>query len=104
MYFCESYETGKGEINSADRFTRGSLTVIVNLAKEISFNKVNIQIDLYDKSTGKFEYFRSEEYDVDPAWDYIHFDNVRFNKKGIFRVFLLSPQGETITSALVEIF
>lgn len=103
MYFCERYDNVSGEINCSDRFTKGTLTVMVKLSSPIYFSKINIQLDKYDKTTEKFEFHSTEEFDIEPGWDYIHFDNIMFNKRGIFRVFLLSPGGETITSALIEI-
>lgn len=103
MYFCERYDNVSGEINCSDRFTKGTLTVMVKLASPIYYTKVSIQLDKYDKATENFEYHSSEEFDIEQGWDYIHFNNIMFNKRGIFRVFLLSPGGETITSALLEI-
>lgn len=102
LYFCEQY-TSSGEVGVSDRFTTGDLTVMTKLKDPIYFEKITIQLDKYNCRTGKFEYFSSEEYDVDGSWTYIHFDNINFSTPGLYRVFILDPNKSTIVSGLVEI-
>ncbi|HEX2867469.1 MAG TPA: hypothetical protein VHO03_10530 [Ignavibacteriales bacterium] len=101
LYFCVKYD-GK-EVDCADRFTAGKITVMAKLSKAIFFTKVFIQADKYNPREGKFEYYKDYEFDTDKDMDYIYFNNVEFKDKGIYRVFLLDPDKNTITSALVEI-
>jgi hypothetical protein len=101
LYFCVNYD-GK-EIDCADRFTAGKITVMVRLAKEIFFTKVTVQLDKYNPREGKFEYYNSYAFDTEADMTYIYFNNIEFNDKGFYRVFLLDPSKNTITSGLVEI-
>lgn len=101
MYFCVSYDGG--EIDCSDRFTTGKITVVTRLAKEIFFTKVWVQIDKYNPREGKFSYMKDYEFDVDPSLTYVYFPDIEFSEKGFYRVFLLDPNKNTITSALVEI-
>lgn len=102
LYFCVKYDDGK-EVDCADRFTTGKITVMAKLSKAIYFTKVFIQADKYNAREGKFEYYKDYEFDTDKDMDYIYFKDVEFTEKGIYRVFLLDPDKNTITSALVEI-
>ncbi len=100
LYFCEKY-TDK-EIGLSDRFTTGSITVMVKLDNPIYFTDVTVQADKYNCRTGKFEYFSSKPFTVDSNWDYMFFSGLNLSEAGIYRVFLLDPSGNTIVSALVE--
>ncbi len=101
LYFCEKYTDR--EIDVSDRFTTGTLTVMVKLDKPIYYNNVSIQLDKYNCRTDDFEYYDSRNFDVDGKWSYIHFDKIAFSDPGLFRVFLLDPEGNTIVSGLIEI-
>lgn len=101
LYFCEKYTDR--EIGVSDRFTTGALTVMVKLNKPIYYNNVSIQLDKYSCLTDDFEYYDSRNFDVDGKWSYIHFDKIAFSDAGLFRVFLLDPEGNTIVSGLIEI-
>ena len=101
LYFCVKYDGT--EIDCADRFTPGKITVMAKLSKEIFYNKVYIQADKYNPREGKFEYYKDYDFDVDSTMTYIYFPNVELKDKGIYRIFLLDPNKNTVTSALVEI-
>ncbi|MCX6151899.1 MAG: hypothetical protein NTX22_15345 [Ignavibacteriales bacterium] len=101
LYFCVKYD-GK-EIDCSDRFTAGKITVMAKLAKEIFFTKVIVQLDKYNPREGKFEYVREYPFDTESTMTYIFFNEIEFTDRGFYRVFLLDPDKNTITSALVEI-
>lgn len=96
LYFCEKYTDH--EVGVRDRFTTGALTVMAKLDNPIYYNNVSIQLDKYNCKTGDFEYYYSKKFDVDGKWSYIHFDKIPFSEPGLFRVFLLDPDGNTIVS------
>jgi hypothetical protein len=102
LYFCESYGDD-GEIGAGDRFYSGNLTVVVLLEAPIYYTKIFIQLDKYNPREGDFEYHYDYEFDVDSDMDYIYFDDINFSESGFYRVFLLDPNKNTITSAIVEI-
>jgi hypothetical protein len=101
LYFCVNYD-GK-EIDCSDRFTAGKITVMVKLVKEIFFTKVTVQLDKYNAREGTFAYYNSYPFDTESDMTYIYFNNIEFNDKGFYRVFLLDPDKNTIASGLVEI-
>ncbi|MBN2572185.1 MAG: hypothetical protein JXA68_08665 [Ignavibacteriales bacterium] len=101
MYFCVKYDGG--EIDCSDRFTTGEITVMVRLAFPIYYTEVTIQADKLDPYTGDFEYYADFPFDVDADMTYIYFPGIGFADPGIYRVFLLDPDRNTMTSALVEI-
>ncbi len=101
LYFCVKYDGG--EIDCSDRFYAGTLTVMAKLANEIYYEKVYIQLDKYDARSGTFKYYQDYEFNTEPDMTYIYFPGINFADRGFYRVFLLSPTKETITSALIEI-
>lgn len=101
LYFCVKYDGG--EKDCSDRFYAGSLTVMAKLASEIYYEKVYIQLDKYEPRTGEFKYYDDYEFTTDPDMTYIYFPGINFKDRGFYRVFLLNPSKETITSALIEI-
>jgi hypothetical protein len=101
LYFCVRYD-GK-EVDCSDRFTTGRITVMAKLAKPITYKNVIIQLDKYNPVDSTFEYYSEFPFDTDPDMTYIYFNDVEFGDKGIYRVFLLDPRKNNITSALVEI-
>lgn len=101
LYFCVKYDGG--EKDCSDRFYAGTLTVMAKLASEIYFEKVYIQLDKYDPRSGTFKYYNDYEFTTEPDMTYIYFPGINFGDRGFYRVFLLSPTKETITSALIEI-
>ncbi|MCF7794300.1 MAG: hypothetical protein K9N09_05675 [Candidatus Cloacimonetes bacterium] len=103
LYFCTRYDATEGEISAGDRFFTGDLTVVTLLEAPIFYTKIYVQLDKYNPREGDFEYYNDYEFDVDPDLDYIYFDNINFGEAGFYRVFLLDPNRNTITSAIVEI-
>jgi len=103
LYFCVNYDSEVGEIDCSDRFTTGNITVVALLKSAIYYTKLTVQIDKYNPREATFEYYDAWEFDVDPDMDYIYFNDINFQDKGIFRVFLVDPEENTITSSLIEI-
>lgn len=103
LYFCQRYDAAEGEINAGDRFYTGNLTVMTLLSAPIFYTKVFIQLDKYNPRANEFEYYYDYEFDVQPDLDYFYFDNIKFEQAGFYRVFLLDPSRNTMTSALIEI-
>lgn len=102
LYICESFSNGK-EVGISDRFTSGKLTVMVKLVNPIYYKSISIVLNKYNCSNGKFEYFFDKTFEVESSWTYIHFDALDFSAPGLFRVFLIDPNNNTIVSNLVEI-
>ena len=101
LYLCVNYDGG--EVDCSDRFTAGNLTVMALLSAPIYYTNISIQLDKYNAREGDFEYYENYPFDTDPEMDYIFFPDIAFNDAGFYRVFLLDPNGNTITSTLVEI-
>jgi len=103
MYFCEKYDNG--ETGVSDRFTTGTITVMVKCDYALQLTDVNIQLDKYNCSSNKFDYYKDVAFTISPDMKYIYFqsDKLNFDKTGLFRVFLLDQNRNTITSGLIEI-
>lgn len=105
MYFCERYDNRQGEIGVSSVFTKGTLTVMVKSNNVISYDSnVTIQIDRYNSRDGEYVYYNSIPFEI-PRASYIYFShkNLRFDRSGFYRVFLLDSNGKTITMATLEI-
>lgn len=108
LYFCEKYDSRKGEVNVSDRFTRGAITVVVKCDYALKLEDVAIQYDRYNDRTGKFEYYKKFYFTVDPSMKYVYFSkndesDMKFEDTGFYRVFLLDDRDKTVASALIEI-
>lgn len=102
LYFCETYDAKKGEINEADKFTTGNLTVMVDLRPtKTKIGVSDVDINITDKATG--EAVDTQTFTVQPDMDYIYFNNVNFKKPGKYRVSCLKKDGTVIVSGEVEI-
>lgn len=107
LYFCEQY-TSSGEVGVSDVFTipkgGGYLTVMIDLrpsGKKINVGKVDLRIS---KLTGsKEKIVETIPFDVQPSWDYIHFDEITFYSSGTYKVTLLKPDGSPVCTGEVEI-
>lgn len=97
LYFCERYVAS--EIGEGTQFKPGKVTVMLKLTKSIGVSEVDINIT--DVSTGKA--VDTQPFTVQPSWDYIHFDDIEFNKKGKYKVSCLKKDGTVIASNEVEI-
>lgn len=108
LYFCEKYDSKKGEVSVSDRFTKGSVTVVVKCDYPLGLENVAIQYDKYNPETGKFEFYKNFSFIVKPEMKYIYFtrnseSDMSFDDPGFYRVFLLDDASETVASALIEI-
>lgn len=104
VIFCEYYDTYSNmPVNVGNRFTKGNICVIANLGFPINQNSVLIQLDRYNNETGKYEYYNSMNFRVNPAYSYIYFNNIYFGLSGHYRVFLLYRNRTVVVSGLVEI-
>jgi len=108
MYFCQRYDSKLGEVGISDRFTVGYLTIMVKSDKPMNLNDVFIEFDKYNTKENKFEFYKKFSYVISPDQSYVFFtrndeNDLRFEEPGIYRVFLLNDQEETVTSALIEI-
>ncbi len=104
LYFCEEYRNGK-EIGVSDVFTipsgGGYLTVMIKLDEPIGVGKVDLRIS--KKTGGTEKIVETIPFDVQPDWDYIHFDEVTFRSAGSHRVTLMKADGTPICSGDIEI-
>ena len=108
MYFCDRYDDYDGEIGIKDRFYKGPITVMVKCDVALNLTDATIQYDRYNFRSGKFEYYKSFDFDVSSDMKYIFFaptsgNSMEFDDAGFYRVFLLDPDGNTVASALIEI-
>jgi hypothetical protein len=99
LYFCERYDPVKGEIGESDKFTTGTLTVMVKLSKPIGVTDVDINIT--DLKTNKV--IETKPFTVTKDMDYIYFDNVNFASSGKYKVSCLKKDGTIIVSNTIEI-
>lgn len=101
LYFVESYDGGK-EKGKSDKFTTGSLTVMVDLRpKKQKIGVTDVDINITD--LGNNEVISTNPYTVSPDMDYIFFNNVTFDKPGKYKVSCLKKDGTVVVSGVVEI-
>lgn len=108
LYFCEKYDSNKGEIGVSDRFTTGYLTVMVKSDYELDLEDVHIQFDRLNERSKKFEFYKKFDYVIEPEMSYVFFaknddSDLKFEEPGFYRVFLLDDNDKTVASALIEI-
>jgi len=108
LYFCERYDSDDGEIGVTDRFTTGYLTVVVKNDYKLGLRDVHIQFDKYDHNGRKFKFYKKFDFTIEPDMKYVFFEkndesDMTFEDPGIYRVFLLDKNDETVASALVQI-
>ncbi len=108
LYFCDEYTESGREVGVSDVFTiqrrGGYLVVMVELrpAKAtVGTGKVELRIVRYEGSKEKI--VETLPFDVQPDWDYIHFDEVTFYKDGDYKLTLLKSDGTPICSGEVTI-
>ncbi len=107
LYFCEEY-TSNGEVGVSEVFNisrkGGYLTVMIDLRPAdatIGTGKVDLRITRYEGDKEKI--VETLPFDVQPDWDYIHFDKVTFYKSGDYKVTLLKTDGTPVVSGEVTI-
>lgn len=108
LYFCEKYDSKKGEIGVSDRFTTGYLTVMVKSDYALNLEDVHIQFDKYNFRSGEFEFYKKYDYTIEPDMKYVFFaknssSDMKFDEPGFYRVFLLDDRDKTVASSLIEI-
>ena len=108
LYFCEKYDSKKGEVGVSDRFTTGYLTVMVKSDYELDLENVHIQFDRLNERSKKFEFYKKFDYVIEPEMSYVFFaknddSDLKFEEPGFYRVFLLDDNDKTVASALIEI-
>lgn len=108
MFFCERYDTDQGEINIADRFTKGYITVVVKSDYALNVKNVSVEMDKYDEVYKNFKFYKKFNFTIDPDSKYVYFSkndesDMSFDDPGFYRVFLLNSSGQTVASALVQI-
>lgn len=101
LYFCEKYDNG--EVGCSDRFSSGKVTVMVKLDKGFDSTSVSLQVTRYSPADDQFQFYKEIIFDVVKGTKYIFFQDIDFNEKGIFRVFLLDTRKNRLASALIEI-
>lgn len=101
LYFCEKYDNG--EVGCSDRFSTGKVTVMVKLDKGFDSTSVSLQLTRFSPADDKFQFYKEIIFDVVKGTKYIFFQDIDFSEKGIYRVFLLDPKKNRISSALIEI-
>ncbi|MEO8210164.1 MAG: toll/interleukin-1 receptor domain-containing protein [bacterium] len=107
LYFCESYGN-KGEIGVSDRFTPGSLTVMVKADSPLGLKNCSILLDKYDRVNKNFNFFKKFNFSVNPDWKDMWFtknenSDMDFSEPGIYRVYLLDENDLFVASNIVEI-
>jgi hypothetical protein len=108
LYFCEKYDSNKGEVGVSDRFTTGYLTVMVKSDNALNLEDVHIQFDKLNERNKKFEFYKKFDYVIEPDMSYVFFaknsdSDLKFEETGFYRVFLLDDRDKTVASALIEI-
>jgi hypothetical protein len=108
LYFCEKYDSVDGEVGVSDRFSPGYLTIVVKCDHELRLSNVHIQFDKYDAATQSFSFYKKFNFTVEPAMNYVYFSrneesDMSFDEPGMYRVYLLNNEDNTVTSGLVQI-
>lgn len=105
LYFCERYDDVSGEIGQSSTFTPGSFTVMVKSNDALGLSNVSIQIDRYDIKTEKFTFYKKVPFTIQPTMSYVFFesDNLSIEVPGVYRVYLLDDNDETISASIVVI-
>lgn len=108
MYFCERYDDDDGEVGIADRFSTGHLTVMVKASDPLKLTSCHIQFDKINPETGKAKYYKKFDFKIKKDMSYVFFEkndesDMSFDDPGIYRVYLLNSDDETVASALIQI-
>ena len=100
LYFCEKYMPADDKCQGqSDKYTTGSLTVMVKLNDSIGVAKVDINIT--DLNSGQA--VKTIPFDINPAEKYIYFEDVSFDSPGKYKVSCLKEDGTVIVSNTIEI-
>jgi hypothetical protein len=111
LYFCEQYIDG-GEMNVANTFTFGWLTVMLDLRpanETINTSVVYVRIDKIADNNGFYSpeiFIDTIKFNVEPDWDYTYFtdeSNLVFRESGVYRVSVDTDYGGRIASSFLKI-
>ena len=104
LYFCEEYKEGQ-EVGLSDVFiiskSGGYLTVMFKSDEPIGVKEVDLKV--YKVTDGVEKIMETHPFDVEPDWDYIHFDEITFKTAGKYKVTLVTKAGYSIVSGYVKI-
>ncbi len=108
LYFCERYDSQQGEVGVSDKFTKGSITVMVKSDNPLGLTDCHIQFDKYNKSADQYEFYKKFDFTIQPDMEYVYFSknedsDMSFDEAGQYRVYLLNSNNETVAYALIEI-
>jgi hypothetical protein len=108
LYFCEEYDPETGEVGINDRFTTGTLTVMVKSEDSLGLEDVAIQLDWWDEDKKEYVYYKRFEFIIESDMSYVIFseneiNDMSFDDPGFYRVFLLDENEQTVTSSIVQI-
>jgi hypothetical protein len=106
LYFCERYDKTLGkEVGQSSTFSTGRLTVMVKSPRELNLTDCYIQLDKYNTNTEEFKFYKKIKFTLTRDMDYVIFkdDELSFDDRGVYRVYLLDSYGETITASVIII-
>jgi hypothetical protein len=103
MYFCEKYDDVKGEVGQSSTFSTGRLTVMVKWGEPLNLTNCAVQLDKYSLSTEKFTFYKKVNFTLTRDMKYVFFrsDELSFDERGVYRVYLLDETGETVTASVI---
>jgi len=105
LYFCEKYDSDRGEVGQSSTFSTGKLTVMVKWGEPLNLTNCSIQLDKYSASTEKFTFYKKIKFDITRDMKYVYFANsdLSFDERGVYRVYLLDENDETVTASVIVI-
>lgn len=107
LIMCERYDVEYGPVNPGGIFTTGYLTVVAISSSAMHYDNVYVQ---YDKmgTDGQYYFYKQFPFTFPNGYSTVYFSRVgdndmEFNDVGIYRVFLLNKNKETIAYTTVTI-
>ena len=104
LYFCREYKDGK-EVGLASEFELkqkdGSITVMLRTAGPVRESHATIRTEKTGENKQPVK--TSAVFDIQPEWDYIFFDGIKFSEEGIYKVTLNRENGDEVVSNFVKI-
>lgn len=101
LYFCESYSDKP--VNTSDRFTTGTISVIFESTNPINTDEAVILIEEIDIINDNVLSKNTYNFKLNPEWNYLHFDEINFDKPGFYRVSLIDKRNKVLASNFIEI-
>ena len=105
LYFCEKYDDARGEVGQSSTFSSGRLTVMVKWGEALNLTKCYVQLDKYNVSSEKFTFYSKTDFTLTRDMKYVFFSSkeLSFDERGVYRVYLLDENNETVTTGIVII-